>query len=122
MRVYAALRAEYVAHIARLLSLAGEPTPPREAQSILELETRIAKVALAAAKRRERDLTYNPRTRPELEQMAPGFFWETLLDRGRRRAAAVRGARAGCGAVARAAVPAGAARAPGAPTSGITTW
>ena len=32
-----------------------------------------------AAKRRERDLTYNPRTRAELEQLAPGFFWETLL-------------------------------------------
>ena len=32
-----------------------------------------------AAKRRERDLTYNPRTRVELEAMVPGFSWQTLL-------------------------------------------
>jgi predicted metalloendopeptidase len=77
--VYAALRAKYVAHIGRMLTLAGEPNTAAQAQSILEVETRIAKLHWAAAKRRERDLTYNPRTRPELEQMAPGFFWETLL-------------------------------------------
>ena len=77
--VYTALRAKYVAHIGRMLSLAGEPNTAAQAQSILEVETRIAKLHWAAAKRRERDLTYNPRTRPELEQMAPGFFWETLL-------------------------------------------
>jgi predicted metalloendopeptidase len=77
--VYTALRAKYVAHIGRMLNLAGEPNTAAQAQSILEVETRIAKVHWAAAKRRERDLTYNPRTRPELEQMAPGFFWETLL-------------------------------------------
>ena len=77
--VYAALRAKYVVHIGRMLTLAGEPNTAAQAQSILEVETRIAKLHWAAAKRRERDLTYNPRTRPELEQMAPGFFWETLL-------------------------------------------
>ena len=77
--VYAGLRTKYVAHITRMLGLIGDPQPAAEAQAILEVETRIARVHWPAAKRRERDLTYNPRTRVELEQMAPGFFWETLL-------------------------------------------
>jgi putative endopeptidase len=77
--VYATLRAKYVAHITRMLTLVGEQKPDAEAQAILEVETRIATLHWPAAKRRERDLTYNPRTRVELEAMAPGFFWETLL-------------------------------------------
>src|SRR4029077_11013068 len=70
--VSAALRVQYAAHIARLLTLAGERDPAADAQSILDLETRIAKLHWPAARRRERDLTYNPRTRVELEQLAAG--------------------------------------------------
>jgi putative endopeptidase len=77
--VYATLRTKYVAHITRMLTLIGEQKPDAEAQAILDVETRIARVHWPAAKRRERDLTYNPRTRVELEGMVPGFFWETLL-------------------------------------------
>jgi putative endopeptidase len=77
--VYTQLREKYRAHIARLLGLAGEVNPAAEAQAIVEVETRIAKIHWTAAKRRERDLTYNPRTRAQLEQLVPGFFWETLL-------------------------------------------
>ena len=77
--VYAGLRAKYVAHIARMLTLIGEQQPAAEAQAILDAETQIAQLHWPAAKRRERDLTYNPRTRVALEAMAPGFFWETLL-------------------------------------------
>ncbi|MBS0581378.1 MAG: M13 family metallopeptidase [Proteobacteria bacterium] len=77
--VYATLRSQYVAHIARMLGLIGEPQPQAEAQAILDTETQVARLHWPAAKRRERDLTYNPRSRTELEQMVPGFFWETLL-------------------------------------------
>jgi putative endopeptidase len=77
--VYAALRVQYAAHIARLLTLAGVRDAASDAQSILDIETRIAKLHWPAARRRERDLTYNPRTRVELEQLAPGFTWEVLL-------------------------------------------
>jgi predicted metalloendopeptidase len=62
-----------------MLGLIGEQQPDAEAQAILDVEVRIATLHWPAAKRRERDLTYNPRTRVELEQMVPGFFWETLL-------------------------------------------
>ena len=77
--VYLGLRAKYLAHIARMLTLIGEQQPAAEAQAILDAETQIAQLHWPAAKRRERDLTYNPSTRIELEAMAPGFFWETLL-------------------------------------------
>ena len=77
--VYATMREKYRAHIARMLTLIGEPNPAEEAQGILEVETHIAQLQWPAAKRRERDLTYNPRTRTELERMVPGFYWETLL-------------------------------------------
>ena len=77
--VYAGLRAKYVIHITHVLTLIGEQQPAAEAQAILDVETQIARLHWPAAKRRERDLTYNPRTRAELETMAPGFFWETLL-------------------------------------------
>jgi len=77
--VYREVRAKYQAHIARILALAGEVDPPAEARDILELETRIAQVHWEAAKRRQRDLTYNPRSRAQLEAAVPGFFWETWL-------------------------------------------
>ena len=77
--VFTNLRAKYVAHVERVLTLAGEKNAAAEAASILEIETRIAKVHWPVAKRRERDLTYNLRTRAELAQLAPGFPWQQLL-------------------------------------------
>src|SRR5205807_479781 len=77
--VYANLRMQYLAHITRLLALAGDHDAAREAHAVLEIETRIAKLHWPAAKRRERDLTWNPRTLAELEQLAPRFSWNLLL-------------------------------------------
>ncbi|TLY59793.1 MAG: M13 family peptidase, partial [Gammaproteobacteria bacterium] len=77
--VYANLRTQYLAHIMRLLALAGDHDAAREAHAVLEIETRIAKLHWPAAKRRERDLTWNPRTLAELDQLAPRFSWNLLL-------------------------------------------
>ncbi len=76
---YTDIRAKYLAHIARVLTAIGEVNPQAEAQGILDVETRIAKLQWPAAERRDRDRTYNPRSRAELEALAPGFFWETLF-------------------------------------------
>jgi putative endopeptidase len=76
---YTALRAKYVAHIERLLKLAGRTDGAEAAKSILELETEIARAHWPRAKRRERDLTYNPHAREELAAFAPGFPWPALL-------------------------------------------
>ena len=77
--VYRELRARYAAHIERLLKLAAEDDAAQAARSIVELETRIATAHWPRAKRRERDLTYNPHTREELTTFAPGFPWPALL-------------------------------------------
>jgi putative endopeptidase len=77
--VYAGLRAKYETHVARLLELAGDADSADEARSILDLETQIAKLHWPVAKRRERDLTYNLKTRAELDQLAPDFAWQQLL-------------------------------------------
>jgi putative endopeptidase len=77
--VYTALRAKYAAHIERLMKLAGRSDAADAAKSILELETQIASAHWPRAKRRERDLTYNPHGREELPAFAPGFPWPALL-------------------------------------------
>ena len=76
------IRAKYAAHIERMLTLAGEKNAAAQAKSILELETSIAKLHWPIAKRRERDLTYNLRTREELNKLAPDFPWHAQLAAG----------------------------------------
>jgi putative endopeptidase len=77
---FAQLRAKYAAHIERLLTLAGEQSPQAQAQAVLALETEIARLHWPAAKRRERNLTYNPRTRAQLDEAIPGFPWRERLE------------------------------------------
>jgi putative endopeptidase len=77
--VFTDLRAKYAAHVERMLTLAGETNAAAKAASILDIETQIAKAHWPAAKRRERDLTYNLRTRTELDALTPGFPWQPLL-------------------------------------------
>jgi len=77
--VYSQLRAKYRAHIERLLALTADADAAAEAQSIVALETRIAALHWPVAKRRERNLTYNLRTLPEVIDLAPGFGWQDFL-------------------------------------------
>jgi putative endopeptidase len=73
------IRAKYQAHIERMLTLGGEKNAAAQAKSIVELETQLAKLHWPIAKRRQRDLTYNLRTREELTQLAPEFPWQAQL-------------------------------------------
>jgi putative endopeptidase len=76
------IRAKYRAHIERMLKLADEKNAAAQAKSIVDLETSIAKLHWPIAKRRERDLTYNLRTREELNKLAPDFPWHAQLAAG----------------------------------------
>jgi putative endopeptidase len=70
------IRDQYRAHLARLLELGGIARGAEAAGAagrILALETEIAKLHWPAAKRRERELTYNPRSRVQLLEMTQGF-------------------------------------------------
>lgn len=75
----AEIREKYRAHIARMLALAGVPDAEEHAARILQTETEIARAHWPAAKRRDRGLTYNPRTLEQLESLAPDFPWRARL-------------------------------------------
>ncbi len=74
------IRAKYVAHITKMLTLSGDAKAAAHAQSILALETEIAKRHWPIADRREREKTYNPRTLAQLAKEAPGFPWQVYMD------------------------------------------
>lgn len=75
----AEIRKQYLAHVERMLNLAGEPDSGKQAKAILDLETQIAKRHWPVAKRRERELTYNLRTREQLDEMPGNYPWQELL-------------------------------------------
>jgi putative endopeptidase len=76
------IRKKFVAHVERMLKLAGEADVGKQANAILKLETEFAKRHWPAAKRRERELTYNLRSRKDLEALAPKFPWDDMLTAG----------------------------------------
>ncbi|MGE0828514.1 MAG: M13 family metallopeptidase [Hyphomonadaceae bacterium] len=74
------IRADYEAHIARLLTLGGQTNAARKAAQIVALETQIAELHWPIERRRERDLTYNPKTRAELDALSPRYPWGAWLE------------------------------------------
>lgn len=75
----AEIRKKFVAHVEKMLALAGEPDAKKQADAVLKLETQFAKRHWPVEKRRERELTYNLRTRQELDALAPKFPWNDML-------------------------------------------
>jgi putative endopeptidase len=72
-------RTKYVAHVARMLSLAGVTNSDAAAQQVLELETRIARVQWTRVENRNPVKTYNKKTFKELDALTPGYKWEGWL-------------------------------------------
>ncbi len=77
-----ALVDKYRAHIAKVLELAGEPKAKAEAaaKDIVAFETAVAKLHWPIAKRRERELTYNLKTRAQLAELAPEWPWTQVFE------------------------------------------
>lgn len=75
---HAEVREQYVAHIGRLLGLAGLDAD--QAETIMALETRIAKAHWDRVAARDAVKTYNKVTRAELEALTPGLDWDAWLD------------------------------------------
>lgn len=67
----------YVAHITKLLTLAGEPAAQAgtDAATILAFETQLANAALTRVQRREPSATDHPTTAAELRTLAPTISW-----------------------------------------------
>lgn len=73
---FAGKRAAYRAHVAAMLSLAGDADAARHADAILALETAIARLQWIPVDRRDPAKTYNPKTVNELAALGGGFDWE----------------------------------------------
>jgi putative endopeptidase len=76
---FARIRSQYLAHIERMLTLIGDQSAAADAQAVLDTETKIAQQHWPIEKQRERELTYNLRTRDALRAAAPNFPWQSLL-------------------------------------------
>ncbi len=74
------IRAAYLAHIERMLTFAGRTGAAAKARRVLALETAIAEQHWPIAERRDRDRTYNLKTRAEVRAMAPRFPWDAGFD------------------------------------------
>ena len=73
------IRAKFLAHVEKMLILAGHTDAKREAKLILDLETKIAKLHWDVAKRRDRDLTYNLMSLASLKKDAGAYPWDAAF-------------------------------------------
>ncbi|MBL0342646.1 MAG: M13 family metallopeptidase [Bacteroidetes bacterium] len=75
------IRAEFVKHIAKMLVLIGEdPTlAAQQADKILEMETRFAKVSMSRVEMRNPEKTYNLKSIEEMDKLAPAIKWKNHL-------------------------------------------
>ena len=69
----AAIRTAYVAHLEKMLTLAGEPDARSRAAALMAFETEIAKVHWTQIDSRDADKTYNKMALADLQKAAPGF-------------------------------------------------
>ncbi|MBA4092353.1 MAG: peptidase M13 [Sphingobium sp.] len=69
----AAIRTAYVAHLEKMLTLAGESDAKARAAALMAFETEIAKVHWSQVDSRDADKTYNKMTLADLQKAAPGF-------------------------------------------------
>lgn len=76
---FAARRSQYKAYIAEMLSLAGESAAAARADAVYALEEKIAEAHWEPSKRRNRELSYNPRTRASLSEFAPAD-WNAFFE------------------------------------------
>ncbi|MDB5353509.1 MAG: putative metalloendopeptidase [Planctomycetota bacterium] len=69
------IREAYVAHIRKMLELAGAAEPAAAADRVMALETRLAKGHWDRVRSRDATTTYNKHSMEELVKLAPGLDW-----------------------------------------------
>jgi len=77
-------RNEYVQHIVNVLKLMGEPesTATSDAQSIVQLETALAKVSMDITTQRDPNKVYHMMQVSELEKLTPNLDWPKFFAEG----------------------------------------
>src|SRR5262249_54859595 len=71
------IRKQYVDHVARMLTLAGESADAarKNAEAVMRVETALAKAALDRVSRRDPEKVYHRLTPEELQKLTPNFDW-----------------------------------------------
>ena len=71
------LRSKYVLYVEKIFKLLGdnEPSAAKSAQTIMNLETRLAKASMTRLEQRDPNKTYNKMTTKELVALSPSFNW-----------------------------------------------
>ncbi len=78
---FAAARADYVQHVARMLTLLGDPAAraAHEANVVMALETRLAAASMSEAEQRDPTAIYHPVSLEKVQALTPHLNWRGLL-------------------------------------------
>lgn len=76
---FKAIRERYLAHIGRLMTLAGVPNAEAQARLVLDFETAVARIQWSRVENRDPVKTYNVVTLTDLPKLSPGFGWQAYL-------------------------------------------
>jgi putative endopeptidase len=72
-------RERYQAYVQKILELLGDPQPARGAETVMRLETALAKASLTPVERRDPYKVSHPMKRQELQALTPAFQWDVYL-------------------------------------------
>ncbi|MBA3914920.1 MAG: M13 family metallopeptidase [Acidobacteriales bacterium] len=75
------IRQDYVKHVQNMFELLGE-TPQQaaqDAQTVMAIETELAKASLTRVQRRDPSSLYHKMTRAQLQALTPSFDWDAYL-------------------------------------------
>lgn len=77
---HAAIREEYLKHLARVFTLAGFADAQSQAETVLDLETRIAAHHWDRVRLRDLRAMFNPMSFEDLQKLSVGFDWDAYLE------------------------------------------
>lgn len=75
------LRTDYVAHVSKMFQLAGDPPEKAtaEAQTVMNVETALAKASLTNVQLRDPKANYHKLSTAELKQLTPDWSWDSFF-------------------------------------------
>jgi predicted metalloendopeptidase len=76
---FADVRVKFLAHVEKMLGLAGDANARRSAADILKLETAMAGLQWTRVANRDPEKTYNKKAIADLKRLMPGYDWQRYL-------------------------------------------
>jgi putative endopeptidase len=75
------LRADYVAHVSKMLQLAGDSSEKSaaESQTVMNIETALAKASLTNVQLRDPQANYHKLSTAQLKELTPDWSWESFF-------------------------------------------